>query len=181
MPRRSPDGGRAAMDAVASERQTPLAERPPADGAVIEQLIFTMHAGTSEIVKVEKIEAGGARRAMSVRDTAGFIDRSELNDLDKVLNEAFEAGLSGMLDAAGDETQGFEAEEGEDIEDQEEALRRAILVLIGGVRSRRRLHRRILERLLLCRALRHQGRDINKPSAPARVLIALGTAGRPCE
>ena len=70
----------------------------PAPGEGTEQIIFTMRAPTGEVLKVEKIDVGGNRRDLSKEEVAGLVGKSEESEIEDALDEAFEAGISSLLD-----------------------------------------------------------------------------------
>jgi hypothetical protein len=67
-----------------------------------------------------------------------------VSEIEDALDEAFEAGIRSLLDPIEDDES---PETGDEV-----ALRRELLTLIVGAGVRRRLQRRIAERLLLSRA-----------------------------
>jgi hypothetical protein len=119
-----------------------------AAGDGTEQIIFTIRAPAGEVVKVEKIDAGGNRRDLSKEEITGFVGKSEENEIEEALDEAFEAGISSLLDPRSEVEESPET--GEEV-----ALRRELLTLIVGAGARRRLQRRIVQRLILSRAANH--------------------------
>ena len=130
------------------EREQPPPKHEPArlaTGDGTEQIIFTMRAPAGEVVKVEKIDAGGNRRDLSKEEVAGLVGKSEESEIEEALDEAFEAGICSLLDPRS------ELEESPETGD-EVALRRELLTLIVGAGARRRLQRRIVQRLILSRA-----------------------------
>jgi|SRR5208282_839725 hypothetical protein len=131
---------------VQSQVQSGPVRLAPADGT--EQLIFTMRIATGEIVKVEKIDVGGKRQDISHDEIAEHVEKKELSEIENALDEAFEAGITGVLDP------GSEFEEISEADEDEIALRRALLTLIIGAGARRRLQRRLVQRLILSRAAR---------------------------
>jgi hypothetical protein len=122
----------------------------PAAGYGAEQIVFTMRASTGEVVKVEKIDVGGNRRELSKEEIAGFVGKNEVSEIEDALDEAFEAGICSLLDPRS------EAKESPETKD-EVALRRELLTLIIGAGVRRRLQRRIVQRLILSRAASRLG------------------------
>jgi hypothetical protein len=113
-----------------------------------EQLILTIRAAKGEVIKIEKIEVDGKRREISKEEVTALVGKDELNEIENALDEAFEAGISGVLDPGGEVEESVETEE-------ETALRRALLTLIVGTEVRRRLRHRIVRRLILSRATSH--------------------------
>lgn len=127
---------------------TPVKDTTAGDGT--EQIIFTLRASTGQVVKVEKIDAGGNRREFSKEEITGFVGKNEVSEIEDTLDEAFEAGICSLLHPTS------EVEEGPETAD-EAALRRELLTLIVGAGVRRRLHRRIVQRLVLSRAASRPG------------------------
>ena len=117
----------------------------PAEGEGTEQIIFTMRAPTGEVIKVEKIDVGGNRRELSKEEIANLVGKNEVSEIEDALDEAFEAGIRSLLDPRSEDEESPET--GDEV-----ALRRELLTLIVGAGVRRRLQRRIAQRLLLSRA-----------------------------
>ena len=130
------------------EKDQPAPKHEPARhvaGDGTEQIVFTMRAPSGEVVKVEKVDAGGNRHELSREDISGLVGKNEVNEIEDALDEAFEAGICCLLDPRS------EVEERPETGD-EVALRRELLTLIVGAGARRRLQRRIVQRLILSRA-----------------------------
>ena len=127
---------------------TPAEDSVAGDGT--EQIIFTMRPPTGEVVKVEKIDIGGNRRELSKEEITGLVAKNEVSEIEDALDEAFEAGICSLLRPTS------EVEESPETAD-EVALRRELLTLIVGAGVRRRLQRRIVQRLILSRAASRLG------------------------
>jgi len=130
------------------EKEQPAPKHDPARHAAgegIEQIIFTMRSATGEVVKVEKVDAGGNHHEVSKEEIAGLVSKNEMSEIEDALDEAFEAGICSLLDPRN------EVEERPETED-ELALRRELLTLVIGADVRRRLQRRIIQRVVLSRA-----------------------------
>ena len=112
------------------------------------QMVVTIGATTGEVVKVEKIDKTGKRDELSEKECAKLAGEDEVDEIEAALEEAFEVGIEGALS---------EDDESEDLDDEEQALRR---LLIGGLLRRRpvlgRLRRQSVQRLLLRRLLRRR-------------------------
>jgi hypothetical protein len=108
----------------------------------IEQLVVTINPAMGGIVKLEKIDKTGKHTAFSEEEFARFVGEDEADEIEDALDEAFEAGVAGVL---GDlyETDG---------DAEEKAIRR---VLIGEFLVPGAVRRRITRRLILSRLLRH--------------------------
>lgn len=115
----------------------------------VEQLIFTVNAGTGAITKVEKVDARGKRREISREETVALTDKDSLREIEVTLDEAFEAGITSMIESEGGEPD-LETSSPEDNE-----LRHAMVEEIIGRSIRRRLRGRLVQRLILSKALAH--------------------------
>jgi hypothetical protein len=118
-----------------------------ADGSPeeMEQLVVTINPAVRRIVKVEKVDKAGTHHELSSEECAKLVGQDEVEEIEAALEEAFEAGVDGVL---GDE---HEAEGDDEDDDEEKAIRRFLIsdLLIG-----RSVRRRITHRLLLSRMLR---------------------------
>jgi hypothetical protein len=130
--------------------------RPDA-GEEIQQLIFTMNAATGAVLKIEKIDPSGKRREVPKEETVALAGKDNLHEIEAALDEAFEAGISSVLEPSADEEPSDETEE-------EIELRRVLLSQLIDRSIRRRLQRRLVDRLVLSRTLA----DADAPGGPAR-------------
>jgi len=111
-----------------------------------QQLVVTINPAMGGIVKVEKIDKAGKHQDLSEEECAKLVGKDAVEEIEAALEEAFEAGVNGVL---GDE---YETEgESEDEDDEDKAIRRFLIseVLVG-----RSVRRRIMHRLLLSRLIR---------------------------
>jgi len=134
-----------------ADKQPHAAKREPSrpSGVTeIEQLIFTLRPASGEVLKIEKVDAAGKRSELPKDETVTLAGKQNLDEIDAALDEAFEAGIFSVLDPGGDDE--APEENAEDIE-----LRRILLKLIIGREVRRRLQRRVAQRLILSRTLSH--------------------------
>ena len=79
------------------EKEQPAPKHEPARHAAgdrTEQIIFTMRSDTGEVIKVEKVDAGGNRHEVSKEEIAGLVSKNEMSEIEDALDEAFEAGIS---------------------------------------------------------------------------------------
>ena len=129
----------------------------PAAGEAIEQLIFTMRVATGAVIKIEKIDPSGKRHEVREKETVALVGKDNVHEIEAALDEAFEAGISSVLEPSSDEEPLEETEE-------ETELRRVLLSRLIGRGIRRRLQRRLVDRLVLSRALA----DADTPRGPAR-------------
>ena len=135
-----PKGGPREKEPTASKQEPVRA----AAGDGTEQIVFTMRIPTGEVLKVERLDVGGNRRDLSKEEITGLVSKSEESEIEDALDEAFEAGICSLLDPRS------QIEERPETGD-EVALRRELLTLIVGAGARRRLQRRIVQRLILTR------------------------------
>ena len=112
----------------------------------IEQLVVTISPAMGGIVKVEKVDRGGKHQELTEEEWPKLVGEDEVEEIEAALDEAFEAGVVGVL---GDE---YEAE-GDYEDNEEKAIRR---FLISELLIPRSVRRRILHRLLLSRMLRRR-------------------------
>jgi len=129
----------------------------PEAGAETQQLIFTMSAATGAVIKIEKIDPSGKRREVPKEETVALAGKDNLHEIEAALDEAFEAGISSVLEPSSHEEPSDETEE-------ETELRRVLLSHLIDRSIRRRLQRRLADRLVLSRTLA----DADAPSGPAR-------------
>jgi hypothetical protein len=115
-----------------------------AAGSQEEELVVTINPGMGRIVRVERVDKTGKHHELSQQDCARLVGDDEVEEIETALDEAFEAGVAGVL---GDEYQTEEEYE----DDDEKAIRR---FLISELLIPRSVRRRILHRLLLSRMLR---------------------------
>ena len=124
---------------VASFKAEPETSGPPE-----EELVVTINPAMGRIVKIEKLDKAGKHQELSQKDCARLVGDDEVEEIESALEEAFEAGVAGVL---GDEYQS----EGEYEDDDEKAIRR---FLISELLIPRSVRRRIMHRVLLSRMLR---------------------------
>jgi len=110
-----------------------------------EQVMVTINTPMGRIVKVERIDKAGKRQELAEEDWAKLVGEDEVEEIEAVLEEAFETGVAAVLGEEYDDDEAYE-------DDEEKALRR---LLIAGLLRRRPVQRRILQRLLVSRLL-HQ-------------------------
>lgn len=112
------------------------------------QLIFTLNAATGEVVRIEKLDPSGTRTEVAKEETIELAGKDNLHEIEAALDEAFEAGISSVLEPSGEDESSEESEE-------EKELRRVLLMRLIGRNVRRRLQRRLVQRLILSRTLVH--------------------------
>jgi hypothetical protein len=114
-----------------------------------EQLVFTLRGGTSEVVKIEKIDIAGKRSEVPDAKAIEITGKDYIAEIEAALDEAFEAGISSILNLQG----GDEPTSGETSE--EISFRRLVLELIIDHDARNRAKRRILQRFTLGKSQVH--------------------------
>jgi hypothetical protein len=106
---------------------------------------FTVDADAGRIVRVEKVDSTGVRRDLSNEDAASLTNRNTIT-LERIIEQAFEAGIACML--------GDEAAEDEALESEDDALSRLLLMpLMERTRARGLLRREVLGRAILASAV----------------------------
>jgi len=119
-----------------------------APAGTTEQLIFTVDTASGAVTKIEKIDAGGKRREMPQDETVALVGRDSIHEIEAALDEAFEAGISSVLGP--DSADEPEADSDDDVE-----LRKLLLAGMIGSEIRRKLRRRLVQRVILSRKLTH--------------------------
>jgi hypothetical protein len=112
------------------------------------QLVFTLSAPSGAVVKIEKIDASGKRREVAMDETLTIVGEGNSHAIEAALDEAFEAGISSVVEAGTADDDDMESEE-------DTELRRVLLTTMVGPEVRHRLQRRLVQRLVLTRTLRH--------------------------
>ena len=105
-----------------------------------QQVVVTINSG--RIVKVEKVDKSGKRQELAEEDLTKLAGEDELEEIESSLEEAFEAGVAVALGEEYDVDEAYEDEE-------ERSVRR---LLLGGL-LRRKVRRRILQRMVVGRLL----------------------------
>lgn len=112
------------------------------------QLVSTLNTVTGAVAKIEKIDGAGKRREVETEETLKLVGKDNFHEIEAALDEAFEAGISSLFEAEGEDEESAESEE-------ETELRRVLLTSIVGQNVRRRLQRRLVQRLILSQTLKH--------------------------
>jgi hypothetical protein len=130
-------------------------ERTRADaGSETKQLIFTLNAATGAVIRIDMVDPHGKRYEVPRDETIALAGKDGLHEIEAALDDAFEAGISSLLEPTGGDEPGEDSEETED-SDEEKELRRVLLMQIIGRDVRRRLQRRLVQRFILSRTLAH--------------------------
>ena len=129
---------------------------------------FTIDANTARIVKLETLDASGARHELSEEEKASLPREENAKGLEDVVERAFEAGIACVL--GGEEPQEKSEESAEDAE-----LRHMLLTpLIEHSPAKRLIEREALTRAILGTLIQHA----TKPAADAE---SSSTAGLPSD
>ena len=94
------------------------------------------------------VDPQGKRHEVHRDETIAITGKDSLHEIEAALDDAFEAGISSLLEPTGGD------EPGEDSEEEKE-LRRILLMQIIDPDVRRRLQRRLVQRFILSRTLAH--------------------------
>jgi len=125
-------------------------KRPRApDPSETEQLIFTVSSATGSILRVEKANSHGERHEIDEDATTALVGKHELREIEMVLDEALEAGITCVLEPTA-------RDDSHEISEEEVELRRELLTGLIGQGTRRRLRHRLVKRLILAKALAHR-------------------------
>jgi hypothetical protein len=92
----------------------------------------------------EKVDPDGKHQKLAKEEVLSLVGKDDFREIETALDEAFEAGILSVLDPGGDPE--IEAKAGDE-SDEEMELRRALLAGIVGRGVRRRLQRRLVQRL----------------------------------
>ena len=103
---------------------------------------FTVDTSTGQVVTVEALDAGGARRKVS-ESRMKVLAREGRQRLESVVEEAFEAGIDCVLGDSSDKLEGGERE------DDAQLRHDLIAPLIQNSSAGRRLNRVVLQRAVL--------------------------------
>jgi len=120
-----------------------------ATGEQAEQFVFTVQADTGEFLRVEEVDFAGGRREISPTTARRMANKHRLKMIEAVLDEAFEAGISSMIEPTSDVETTKEASE------EEAEVRKLLLDLIIGPEVRDHVRRRIINQLILDQSVSH--------------------------
>ena len=117
---------------------------------------FTIDANTAQIVKLESLDASGARHELSDEEKESLVKEARDDLLERVVERAFEAGIACVLDS--------EVEQRDAQETAEDAELRHLLLmpLIERSAARHLMEREVLNRAILDTLIDH---SINAESA----------------
>ena len=127
-----------------SERKGVTAFKTEPETEQVEQLVVTINPATGRIVKIHRVDNAGKNQEFSEQDFAKLVGEDEVEEIETALDEAFEAGVIGVLG------EDYMAET-EDEDEEETTIRR---FLISEILIPRSVRRRILHRMLMNRMLR---------------------------
>ena len=151
--------------------EQPMSDTPESTGkpdqSPAKLLAFTIDPNTAEIVKLESLDANGARHELSDDEKATLVKDANEGSLEEVVEQAFEAGIACVLDA----------EPGLDTSDESEEdaeLRHLLLTpLIERSAAKHLIEREVLNRAILDTLIgssikTHATADQGSPTAEAR-------------
>ncbi|HEX2943289.1 MAG TPA: hypothetical protein VHO91_19710 [Rhodopila sp.] len=150
-------GLEAAPDTAMTEPSRPNGEANMQDRL----LMFTVAAGTGQIVKVESTDGGGPPHELSEAEKVSLAQESADATLEAIIERAFEAGIACVLGAAADEADTDATED--------EAHLRALLLqpLIQRSAARRLLQPEIVSRAILATLIRQTSIPGNREGGQA--------------
>ncbi len=138
-PGKSPAEARKPKTASPATEQRAAAEPPPSSDLVA----LTVDAATGRIVRVEGVNAAGARHDLSGDEKARLAKTEVGATLQGIVEEAFEAGIACALGQGADETEPSESEE------DAELSRTLLHALIERSAAKRFLRREVLGRAIV--------------------------------
>jgi hypothetical protein len=124
-------------------KAAPKAAAAPDTGTLVS---VTMDTATGAVVRVEAVEPGGARHALSDEDRERLAGAAR-DSMEGLVERAFEAGIACVL--------GSEADEAEDAEDDAPLRRLLLQPLIEHSVAQKLLRREVLDRAALASLIRH--------------------------
>ena len=125
-----------------SPRRTPAAKNT-------EQLVFTLHVGTGEVLKLEKVDVWGRRSDVREDIASALTSKTQLDDIEGALDEAFEAGISSVLSPSDNQHATTDAS----VEEKE--IRKLLLQEIIRPEVRDHVRQRIMRSFLLAKTIDH--------------------------
>jgi hypothetical protein len=118
-------------------RTTPSASDPT------EQLVFTIQAHTGKFLKAEKVDGNGTRSDISLDEAQTMVRTQRSEMIEAVLDEAFEAGISSIIDPGSDN------EVREEPSEEDAEIRKILLHFIIGPETRDHIRERIINQFAL--------------------------------
>ena len=120
-----------------------------ADYGTAKLFSFTIDANTAQIVKLESLDATGNRHELSQEEMASLVKEARDDRLEKVVEQAFEAGIACVLDT--------DAEQDDTQESADDAELRHILLapLIERSAAKHLMEREVLNRAILDTLIEH--------------------------
>src|SRR5262245_47448531 len=76
-----------------------------------EQVMVTINTPMGRIVKVERIDKAGKRQELAEEDWAKLVGEDEVEEIEAVLEEAFETGVAAVLGEEYDDDEAYEDDE----------------------------------------------------------------------
>ena len=154
-----------------AQKEEKMSEIAPSAGKLF---AFTIDANTAQIVKLETLDASGARHELSDEEKASLAREGSAGGLEEFVERAFEAGIACVL--GGDERQ-----EKADESAEESELRHLLLTpLIEHSPAKRLMQREALNRAILGTLIQHatQGPATTEGSSASGPPVDRATPGR---
>ena len=131
-----------------------------------ELLTFTLDPRTGRIVKLERLNADGARRELTDEEKVRLIERPRAKTLEQVVERAFEAGIACVLDGNGLEDDSSESSDDVDL------THRLLVPLIEQSAAKKLMAREVVDRTVLDTLIEHS--LMTTPTAGAEIAADLG-------
>jgi len=166
-------GSRKSKEGVANRKRSAQKEQKMTNSESANQFYtFTIDANTAQIVKLESLDANGARHELSEEEKAHLAQEGGEDGVAHVLEQAFEAGIACVL---GD---GFNQDRiSESAEDAE--LRRLLLQpLIEHSAAKRLLKREVLNRAILATLIELSAKPAPQATAAGQTEEDRSTSAR---
>ena len=112
-------------------------------------LTFTIDPSTAQIVKLEALDAAGARHELTDDEKASLTKRKGEQTLEQVVERAFEAGIACVLDGENGRDDQLESSEDRDL------THRLLAPLIEHSAAKRLIARPLLDRAILDTLIEH--------------------------
>ncbi len=120
-----------------------------ADQSATRLFAFTIDANTAQIVKLESLDSTGNRHELSEDEMANLVRDAREDRLEKVVEQAFEAGIACVLDT------GIEQDDTHESADDAELRHILLTPLIERSAAKHLMEREVLNRAILDTLIEH--------------------------